>query len=89
MGVNKLRIFCGVQNFSFPCKEYLLQARTIDLCNNPLTKEPKLASARRTIKEWPHLNREAEEFTQLVGAVANRTGIEIAKMATSVEWSDT
>ena len=45
----------------------LLQARTIDLCNNPLTKEPKLASARRIIKEWPDLNREAQEFTKEVG----------------------
>ncbi len=42
------------------------QARTIDLCNNPLTKEPKLNSARRIIREWPDLNREAQEFTQLV-----------------------
>mgnify|MGYP001114926974 CR=1 FL=1 len=44
----------------------LPQARTIDLCNNPLTKEPKLASARRIIKEWPDLNREAQEFTKEV-----------------------
>jgi UDP-glucose:glycoprotein glucosyltransferase len=39
------------------------QAKTIDLCNNPLTKEPKLKSARRIIAEWPDLNREVEEFT--------------------------
>ncbi|GAB4815180.1 hypothetical protein N2152v2_002226 [Parachlorella kessleri] len=45
------------------------QARTIDLCNNPLTKEPKLASARRIIKEWPDLNREAQEFTKQVERV--------------------
>jgi UDP-glucose:glycoprotein glucosyltransferase len=44
-------------------------ARTIDLCNNPLTKEPKLQSARRIIAEWPDLNREAEEFTEAVEAV--------------------
>ena len=47
-------------------------AKTIDLCNNPLTKEPKLHSARRIIAEWPDLNREAEEFTALVGAVQVR-----------------
>ena len=41
-------------------------AKTIDLCNNPLTKEPKLHSARRIIAEWPDLNREVEEFSQLV-----------------------
>eukprot|EP00771_Trimastix_marina_P003880 gnl/Trimastix_PCT/591.p1 GENE.gnl/Trimastix_PCT/591~~gnl/Trimastix_PCT/591.p1 ORF type:complete len:1111 (+),score=354.93 gnl/Trimastix_PCT/591:2338-5670(+) len=31
-------------------------ARTIDLCNNPSTKEHKLASARRIIKEWSSLH---------------------------------
>lgn len=28
------------------------EARTIDLCNNPLTKEPKLERAKRLIPEW-------------------------------------
>lgn len=28
------------------------KAKTIDLCNNPKTKEPKLTAARRIIKEW-------------------------------------
>ncbi|KAI1332210.1 glycosyltransferase family 24 protein [Xylariaceae sp. FL0255] len=28
------------------------RARTIDLCNNPLTKEPKLDRARRQVPEW-------------------------------------
>jgi UDP-glucose:glycoprotein glucosyltransferase len=41
-------------------------AKTIDLCNNPATKEPKLVGARRIIAEWPALDREAEEFTKLV-----------------------
>ncbi|KAI4097071.1 MAG: hypothetical protein LQ344_000480 [Seirophora lacunosa] len=30
----------------------LADARTIDLCNNPLTKEPKLERARRQVPEW-------------------------------------
>jgi UDP-glucose:glycoprotein glucosyltransferase len=30
----------------------LARARTIDLCNNPQTKEPKLARARRQVPEW-------------------------------------
>ncbi len=51
-------------------------AKTIDLCNNPLTKEPKLRAARRIIAEWPDLNREAEEFTARVEA--GWTGAEIA-----------
>ncbi|KAI0394454.1 glycosyltransferase family 24 protein [Xylariaceae sp. FL0594] len=32
--------------------ESLKQARTIDLCNNPQTKEPKLDRARRQVPEW-------------------------------------
>ena len=32
--------------------ESLKEARTIDLCNNPLTKEPKLERARRQVPEW-------------------------------------
>ncbi|KAI9707078.1 MAG: hypothetical protein M1836_000038 [Candelina mexicana] len=32
--------------------EELQRARTIDLCNNPLTKEPKLDRARRQVPEW-------------------------------------
>ncbi|CDR44703.1 CYFA0S15e01728g1_1 [Cyberlindnera fabianii] len=32
--------------------ESLKTAKTIDLCNNPLTKEPKLDRARRQIPEW-------------------------------------
>jgi UDP-glucose:glycoprotein glucosyltransferase len=39
------------------------------LCNNPLTKEPKLQSARRIIAEWPDLDREAGEFTSAVDRV--------------------
>lgn len=27
-------------------------AKTIDLCNNPMTKEPKLVAARRIVPEW-------------------------------------
>ena len=38
-------------------------AKTIDLCNNPLTKEPKLQGARRIVAEWPALDAEAQAFT--------------------------
>jgi len=40
------------------------QAKVIDLCNNPLTREPKLESARRLVAEWPSLHDEVEEFTK-------------------------
>ena len=38
--------------------EALASARTIDLCNNPQTKEPKLARARRQVPEWTELDEE-------------------------------
>ena len=38
-------------------------AKTIDLCNNPLTKEPKLEGARRIVAEWPALDAEQRSFT--------------------------
>lgn len=39
------------------------KAKTIDLCNNPMTKEPKLQGARRIVSEWPDLDSEATGFT--------------------------
>ncbi|KAL2404705.1 UDP-glucose:glycoprotein glucosyltransferase [Exophiala dermatitidis] len=38
--------------------ESLAQAKTIDLCNNPLTKEPKLDRARRQVPEWTEYDEE-------------------------------
>jgi UDP-glucose:glycoprotein glucosyltransferase len=38
--------------------ETMNQAKTIDLCNNPLTKRPKLFVAQTMIKEWPALDEE-------------------------------
>ncbi|XP_054159379.1 UDP-glucose:glycoprotein glucosyltransferase 1-like [Oppia nitens] len=52
-------------------------AKTIDLCNNPKTKEPKLTAARRIIHEWEPYDTEIkdmiEEFRQLT---ANGTNIQ-------------
>ncbi|XP_051146784.1 UDP-glucose:glycoprotein glucosyltransferase [Andrographis paniculata] len=39
------------------------RAKTIDLCNNPMTKEPKLQGAKRIVTEWPDLDLEARRFT--------------------------
>ncbi|KAK3153915.1 hypothetical protein QOZ80_2BG0183200 [Eleusine coracana subsp. coracana] len=39
------------------------RAKTIDLCNNPMTKEPKLQGARRIVPEWVDLDSEARQFT--------------------------
>jgi UDP-glucose:glycoprotein glucosyltransferase len=38
----------------------LASAKTIDLCNNPLTKEPKLDRARRQVPEWTVYDDEVE-----------------------------
>lgn len=39
------------------------KAKTIDLCNNPMTKEPKLQGAKRIISEWVDLDEEARRVT--------------------------
>ncbi|KAJ3356467.1 hypothetical protein GGF32_001492 [Allomyces javanicus] len=39
----------------------LTRAKTIDLCNNPLTKEPKLDRARRLLPEWEVFDERAEK----------------------------
>lgn len=41
--------------------ETLPQAKTIDLCNNPMTKEPKIVAAKRIIPEWTTLDELAKE----------------------------
>lgn len=45
--------------------EGLKTAKTIDLCNNPMTKEPKLDRARRQLPEW-------NVYDQEVAALAKR-----------------
>ncbi|GAB4848141.1 hypothetical protein Ancab_002807 [Ancistrocladus abbreviatus] len=42
------------------------KAKTIDLCNNPMTKEPKLQGARRIVAEWTDLDSEASQFTSKI-----------------------
>lgn len=37
-------------------------AKTIDLCNNPETKEPKLQAARRIVPEWTEYDAQVAEF---------------------------
>lgn len=38
-------------------------AKTIDLCNNPLTKKPKLYVAQTMVKEWPGLDQEVRDIS--------------------------
>ncbi|XP_028929420.1 UDP-glucose:glycoprotein glucosyltransferase 2 isoform X3 [Ornithorhynchus anatinus] len=40
------------------------QAKTIDLCNNPQTKEPKLEAAARIVPEWSEYDTELRQLIQ-------------------------
>lgn len=42
--------------------ESLARAKTIDLCNNPLTKESKLERAKRQIPEWTSYDNQIQEL---------------------------
>ena len=50
--------------------EALKTAKTIDLCNNPQTKEPKLSRARRQVPEWTELDEEIAGVLKGVSAKA-------------------
>ncbi|KAL4888256.1 UDP-glucose:glycoprotein glucosyltransferase-domain-containing protein [Aspergillus ambiguus] len=61
--------------------EALGQARTIDLCNNPQTKEPKLDRARRQVPEWT-------EYDDEIAALAKRVAQEKEQEDVPVEEED-
>ncbi|KAK9241245.1 UDP-glucose:glycoprotein glucosyltransferase-domain-containing protein [Lipomyces kononenkoae] len=46
--------------------ESLKTAKTIDLCNNPMTKEPKLERARRQVPEWTVYDDEIRSLAKRV-----------------------
>ncbi|KAL8829521.1 MAG: hypothetical protein Q9191_001972 [Dirinaria sp. TL-2023a] len=50
----------------------LAAARTIDLCNNPQTKEPKLERARRQVPEWTVYD---EEIAMVLRNVSNTASV--------------
>ncbi|KAG2196556.1 hypothetical protein INT47_010395 [Mucor saturninus] len=54
--------------------ESLKTAKTIDLCNNPLTKEPKLDRARRQIPEWESYD---DKIDKLRAQVANSHSVPV------------
>lgn len=57
--------------------ESLEEARTIDLCNNPETKEPKLSRARRQVPEWTGIDEEiAGVFRDAEGGGGRVVGVE-------------
>ncbi|ORX93045.1 UDP-glucose:glyco protein glucosyltransferase [Basidiobolus meristosporus CBS 931.73] len=42
----------------------LKKAKTIDLCNNPMTKEPKLERAKRLLPEWEGYDEEVHQLVK-------------------------
>ncbi|KAJ2379417.1 killer toxin resistant protein [Coemansia sp. RSA 2607] len=58
--------------------EALSRAKTIDLCNNPMTKEPKLVRARRLLPEWEVYDKKVADFTKLLAQRGNHEGAQIA-----------
>lgn len=42
------------------------KAKTIDLCNNPLTKEAKLDAAVRIVSEWNDYDQEIKRLQEAV-----------------------
>ncbi|KAF3928354.1 hypothetical protein ABW21_db0201648 [Orbilia brochopaga] len=48
--------------------ESFATAKTIDLCNNPMTKEPKLDRAKRQIPEWTEYDNEVAALAKRVKA---------------------
>lgn len=67
--------------------EALGQARTIDLCNNPQTKEPKLERAKRQVPEWTVYD---EEIAGLAKRVADADTARVEEVgADEAEHEDT
>ncbi|KAJ2089037.1 killer toxin resistant protein [Coemansia sp. RSA 986] len=58
--------------------EGLKKAKTIDLCNNPMTKEPKLERARRLLPEWEVYDKQIANFTRTLAKRGRYEGAQIA-----------
>ena len=64
--IHSVPIFSLPQNWlwceTWCSEDEKLFAKTIDMCNNPLTKEPKLNAAKRIIEEWMYYDDEITKF---------------------------
>lgn len=61
------------------------EAKTIDLCNNPLTKEPKLDRARRQVPEWTVYDDEIAAVDRKRKGNGNMNGGEKNTMSRNLE----
>ncbi|KAJ1728634.1 killer toxin resistant protein [Coemansia biformis] len=57
----------------------LKTAKTIDLCNNPMTKEPKLERARRLLPEWEVFDQQVANFSRALVQRGKHEGAQIAE----------
>ncbi|XP_013410964.1 UDP-glucose:glycoprotein glucosyltransferase 1 isoform X2 [Lingula anatina] len=68
------------------------KAKTIDLCNNPQTKEPKLNAAKRIVAEWEEYDNEArrifENFTSNKPTLGSLSAGHIEAQETSTQPRD-
>uniref|UniRef100_A0A8C2Z3Y5 UDP-glucose ceramide glucosyltransferase-like 1 n=1 Tax=Cyclopterus lumpus TaxID=8103 RepID=A0A8C2Z3Y5_CYCLU len=62
-----------------------VSAKTIDLCNNPKTKEPKLTAAARIVPEWVEYDN---EIKQLLGRVQEQEDTATQKQTPSPSQRD-
>ncbi|KAJ2777245.1 killer toxin resistant protein [Coemansia javaensis] len=61
------------------CSDAALKtAKTIDLCNNPMTKEPKLERARRLLPEWTVFDQRVANFSRALAQRGTHSGAHIA-----------
>ncbi|KAL4881029.1 UDP-glucose:glycoprotein glucosyltransferase-domain-containing protein [Aspergillus karnatakaensis] len=65
--------------------ESLTQARTIDLCNNPQTKEPKLERARRQVPEWTEYDDEIAGLAKRVAEKAEVVAVQEQILGDEIE----
>ncbi|KAK6167193.1 hypothetical protein SNE40_021285 [Patella caerulea] len=61
------------------------KAKTIDLCNNPLTKEPKLQAAMRIVPEWKNYDYEIKVLWDKIYGTNTRSQIEYTPPGTEEE----
>ncbi|CAE8602461.1 unnamed protein product [Polarella glacialis] len=56
-------------------------AKTIDLCQNPLTKEPKIVMAKRIMPEWQRYHDEVQRFQDELDGAPEAAASASAKLA--------
>uniref|UniRef100_A0A1B6BXN7 UDP-glucose:glycoprotein glucosyltransferase n=1 Tax=Clastoptera arizonana TaxID=38151 RepID=A0A1B6BXN7_9HEMI len=63
-------------------------AKTIDLCNNPLTKEAKLTAAMRIISEWKDYDEEIKRVQLRLGSTEEHEEEQVPAEATRQEHTE-